>query len=93
MRRIINIAFFEKNNKIINIMEMEKIFDNAIKNNLFYMKEIIYDDSILDIFTEYEMTDKEYELLFNIYNNSDGIKLLIDNKLEFDNIKYNIITL
>lgn len=57
------------------------------------MKEIIYDDSILDIFTEYEMTDKEYELLFNIYNNSDGIKLLIDNKLEFDNIKYNIITL
>lgn len=86
MRRIINIAFFEKNNKIINIMEMEKIFDNAIKNNLFYMKEIIYDDSILDIFTEYEMTDKEYELLFNIYNNSDGIKLLIDNKLEFDKV-------
>ena len=39
------------------------------------------------------MKDKTYELLNQIYNSDKGFGMIIDNNLEDENIKYNIINL
>lgn len=93
MKKEINIAFFEDNNKIINVMLLEELIENAQKNNLYFVNLNITECSVLYIFSEYEMTEKEYNLLYDIYNNNNGLKFIIDNKLEGKDVKYNIIDL
>lgn len=91
MKKIINISFWEQENSANHVINISKIYENAQEKNLFYVKTIVGDNIILNIFSEYEMSDREYELLFKIYNNKDGFALIIDNKLELETIKYNII--
>ena len=91
MKRIINIAFLEQDSNTMSVMELTNIYEKVQENNLFYMYTNIIDNKIINIFSEYEMTNKEYELLSKIYDNYDGFELIIDNKLELEKVKYNII--
>ena len=93
MKRIINIAFYEYDKKTINLIELVSMCEKAQSNNLFYVNINGDSENVLCIFSEYEMQDRTYELLNQIYNSDNGFRMIIDNTLENENIKYNIISL
>lgn len=93
MKNIINIAFYEYDKKTINLIDIVDKCVKAQDNNLFFANININEDKVLYIFSEYEMQNKTYELLNKIYNSDEGFSIIIDNMLEDENIKYNIIDL
>lgn len=93
MKNIVNIAFYEYDKKTIHLIDLVNICEKAQNNNLFFTNVNNNLHNVLYIFSEYEMKDKTYELLNQIYNSDKGFGMIIDNNLEDENIKYNIINL